>query len=249
MGTKSPTEGLTAEHIKSHLQKYRINYKRSRLEVQRLNEKRSFKRHRRAAQSSESKISSGHPVELAAEDPWPSSASANQQWDADDALLLEDDTPEQHMHMHMTMQQRMDFHRELLLTHSVEVASGLSWASRMNSVDSSSGASRVASGSCIERQSTEDASFLQAWANAEQLRQQEDQVYGRLHEQQQSLFSPQTQDAAAVAPLAVATPQPELPPRAAVESKEANDGMDLSSWGRLSLTIDPDDDVFGFLGA
>ncbi|EEY63182.1 uncharacterized protein PITG_15402 [Phytophthora infestans T30-4] len=162
MESKNPTEGLTTDHIKSHLQKYRISYERSKLEAQRLNEKhakRSLKRHHREASE---------------------------------------------QHMHLTMQQRMKFHRELLLTRSVEVESGLSWVNRMGNHESS---------------------FLQAWANAEQLRQQQEQVYGRLHEQQQK--PAQT---------------------AEYEHTGTDDGVDLTSWGRLSLTVDSDDDdVFGFL--
>ncbi|EGZ23113.1 hypothetical protein PHYSODRAFT_478218 [Phytophthora sojae] len=186
METKNPkTEGLTVEHIKSHLQKYRINYKRSRLEVQRFNEKhatRSSKRHQHR--------------------------HASEQHGSIDAKIGgEDEASEQHMHA--TMQQRMDFHRELLLTRSVEFTSGSSWASRMDSQD------------------TYNSSFLQAWAKAEQLRQQEAQVYGRLHQQQQNLFWQQQQ------------PQ---------DSTGTTDDMDLASWGRLSLTVDPDDeDLFGFL--
>ncbi|KAG7381077.1 hypothetical protein PHYPSEUDO_006452 [Phytophthora pseudosyringae] len=270
METKSPTEGLTTDHIKSHLQKYRINYERSRLEVERLGEKhakRSLRRHHRHTQhrgagggrgvgggvggvgefisgTSDQGTSSGPPGRIFANATL--AQYTNQQWHTCDALLLEDAALEQRMHM--TMQQRMDFHRELLLTRSVEVASGLSWATRMNSsmASTSIGTGTGGAGNNSERQ---DTSFLQAWANAEQLRHQEEQVYGRLHEQQQSLFQ-QAQDAAPVAPFSVSGSQPEPPPRAADENLSADGDVDLSSWGRLSLTVDPDDnDVFGFLGS
>ncbi|KAG6608881.1 Two-component response regulator ARR18 [Phytophthora cinnamomi] len=42
--------------------------------------------------------------------------------------------------------------------------------------------------------------------------------------------------------------QPPPPGVDAQENTDAVDGMDLASWGRLSLTVDPDDDdIFGFL--
>ncbi|KAK1938862.1 hypothetical protein P3T76_008937 [Phytophthora citrophthora] len=231
METKSPTEGLTTEHIKSHLQKYRISHERSRLEVQRHNDKRGLKRHRRHVQHREAAFedSKPEPAPPSSLDQLASAAvSSSTQWNVCDALLQEEEGAE---HMHSTMQQRMDFHRELLLTRSVEVVSGVSWANRMENMDINT------------NQETGESSFLQAWANAEQHRHQESQVYGRLHEQQQNLF--QTQDAAPVAPFTVSGSQPEPPP-ATDESMDG--GMDLSSWGRLSLTVDPDDDdVFGFL--
>ncbi|KAL4106936.1 hypothetical protein PRIC1_004973 [Phytophthora ramorum] len=255
MEAKDPTEGLTPEHIKSHLQKYRINYERSRLEVQRLNEKhakRSLKRHHRhrgTVSSDDGAVESS----ARSTDQWiPPMDTAlpqatTQQWNMCDALLLNRETTDHHMHF--TMQQRMDFHRELLLTRSVEVASGLSWANRMSDavgagIDSNSA---IDDSSFYRRQEAENASFLQAWANAEQLRQQEDQVYGRLHQQQQSLFS-QQQDTVPAAPFSVGGSRLELPSRVADERMEADGGVDLSSWGRLSLTVDSDDDdVFGFL--
>ncbi|KAF1783405.1 Homeodomain-like [Phytophthora cactorum] len=133
---------------------------------------------------------------------------------------------------------RMDFHRELLLTRSVEVESGLSWANRMSNTG------MTANGSYNEQH---ESSFLQAWANAEQLRQQQEQVYGRLHEQQQSVFH-QTQDAAPVAPVFMGGSKPEPPPRTNDENMDTDGGVDLTSWGRLSLTAESDDDdVFGFL--
>ncbi|KAJ8561929.1 hypothetical protein ON010_g7750 [Phytophthora cinnamomi] len=238
----NPTEGLTAEHIKSHLQKYRINYERSRLETQKLNEKHA-KRTMDVRGGSDSNPTTGHKP----------------QWNTCDALLLEGEASEQHMHW--TMQQRMDFHRELLLTRSVEFTAGSSWATRMDNVYTSGATNaRAASndGNYYEQgeQDKCDSSFLQAWASAEQLRQQEARVYGRLHQQQQSLFSQQplfTQDAMPVTPISVrndhVAAQPPPPPDVdAQENTDAVDGMDLASWGRLSLTVDPDDDdIFGFL--
>ncbi|KAL3656624.1 hypothetical protein V7S43_018529 [Phytophthora oleae] len=229
METKSPTEGLTTEHIKSHLQKYRINYERSRLEVQRHNDKRGLKRHRRHVQHREAVLEDSKPPVSSLEQLASAALSSSNQWNLCDALLQEEEGAEQHMRL--TMQQRMDFHRELLLTRSVEVVSGVSWASRMDSMGINAS------------QETGESCFLQAWANAEQNRQQESQVYGRLHEQQQNLF--QAQDAAPVAPFTVSESQPEPPP-ATDESMDG--GVDLSSWGRLNLTVDPDDNVFGFLG-
>ncbi|KAG1705712.1 hypothetical protein DVH05_003463 [Phytophthora capsici] len=224
METKSPTEGLTTEHIKSHLQKYRINYERSRLEVQRHNDKRGLKRHRRHVQHREAVLEDSKPESFppSSLDQLASAAvSSSTKWNMCDALLQEEEGQ-----MHSTMQQRMDFHRELLLTRSVEVVSGVSWSNRMEIMDVNT------------NQETGESSFLQAWAHAEQQQHQESQVYGRLHEQQQNLF----QDAAPVAPFTVSGSQPEPPPG------DMDGGVDLSSWGRLSLTVDPDDDdVFGFL--
>lgn len=279
METKSSTEGLTTEHIKSHLQKYRINYERSRLEVQRLNEKhtkRSLKRYHRhtlrrgagAARGAQGAVDQS--IAGTSDDQWTSAGvhvpnttlpqDSDQQWNMCDALLLEDAEQQ----MHLTMQQRMDFHRELLLTRSVEVASGLSWANRMNRMDRAGvDISRVVtddSNTYDENQTAGDSSFLQAWANAEQLRQQEEQVYGRLHQQQQSLFLLQQQqqqqpsslgqDATPVAHFSMGTgSQPEPPSRTTDGSMATDGGIDLSGWDRLSLTVDPDDDddVFGFL--
>ncbi|KAG2986605.1 hypothetical protein PC119_g19860 [Phytophthora cactorum] len=248
MESKNPTEGLTMDHIKSHLQKYRISYERSRLEVQKLNEKhakRSWKRHHRHTLDprTEAGGNAGGVGESFAGTATSNRCStetvkqdANQQWSVCDALLLEGGASEQRMHL--TMQQRMDFHRELLLTRSVEVESGLSWANRMSNTG------MTANGSYNEQH---ESSFLQAWANAEQLRQQQEQVYGRLHEQQQSVFH-QTQDAAPVAPVFMGGSKPEPPPRTNDENMDTDGGVDLTSWGRLSLTAESDDDdVFGFL--
>ncbi|KAF4145941.1 hypothetical protein GN958_ATG04895 [Phytophthora infestans] len=232
MESKNPTEGLTTDHIKSHLQKYRISYERSKLEAQRLNEKhvkRSLKRHHR------------HTPHLRtdAEESVGSKTVAHQ-WSIETVGPLLGEASEQHMHL--TMQQRMEFHRELLLTRSVEVESGLSWVNRMGNVDPLS--KSEANGNFNDQH---ESSFLQAWANAEQLRQQQEQVYGRLHEQQQSLFH-QPQDAAPVAPVFVIGSKPEPAQTAEYEHTGTDDGVDLTSWGRLSLTVDSDDDdVFGFL--
>ncbi|KUF81810.1 Two-component response regulator ARR18 [Phytophthora nicotianae] len=243
MESKHPTEGLTTDHIKSHLQKYRISYERSKLEAHRLNEKhgkRSLKRHHRHQQHRETEDKSSGNASVASTSDHIVVQDTNQQWDMCDALLLEDEASEQHMHS--TMQQRMDFHRELLLTRSVEVQSGLSWANRMSSINTTN---KVAANDYYNDR--HESSFLQAWANAEQLRQQQEQVYGRLHEQQQSLFH-QAQEAAPVAPVSVGGSMPEPPPRSTDEIMDTDGGVDLTSWGRLSLTVDSDDDdVFGFL--
>ncbi|GMF41462.1 unnamed protein product [Phytophthora fragariaefolia] len=269
METKSHVEGLTAEHIKSHLQKYRINYERSRLEVQKLNErhaKRSLKRHHHrhgayrhevpdaktgsgsASVSIEGTSTSGQKTAEAATMTLPQDPS--QQWNTCDALLLEDTASEQQMHS--TMQQRMDFHRELLLTRSVEFTASSSWAARMSSIyGGDSNPYRTGNDASYYEKHEQDScnsSFLQAWANAEQLRQQEQQVYGRIHEQQQNLFLQQTsymQDPAPVIPFATRKPPTDI---AQTESTGADDVVDLASWSRLSLTVDPDDDdIFGFL--
>ncbi|KAE9012133.1 hypothetical protein PR003_g16688 [Phytophthora rubi] len=248
METKSPTEGLTVENIKSHLQKYRINYERSRLEVQRLNDKhakRSLKRHHHQHSALQHEATPGQRVATTT-----LSQDTNQQWNTRDALTLEEEAPEQHMHW--TMQQRMDFHRELLLTRSVELTSGSSWASRMDNANGSgikSNKIESDSGNCCE-QHEHNSSFLQAWASAEQLQQQEALVYGRLQQQQQTLFlQHQPQDATPVAPISVQVAAP--PPQRTVEGPESigtADGVDLASWDRLSLTVDSgDDDIFGFL--
>ncbi|KAE8970358.1 hypothetical protein PF011_g26454 [Phytophthora fragariae] len=242
METKNHTEGLTVEHIKSHLQKYRISYERSRLEVQRLNDKhakRSLKRHHHQHSTLQHK-----------EATTTLSQDTNQQWDTCDALIPVLEAPEQHMHW--TMQQRMDFHRELLLTRSVELTSGSSWASRMdNTYGSGIKNNRTASdsGNCCEQYES-DSSFLQAWVSAEQLQQQEAQVYGRLKQQQQILFlQHQPQDATPIVPVSVQVAA--QPPQRTVDGPESigtADSVDLASWGRFSLTVDSgDDDIFGFL--
>ncbi|GMF13498.1 unnamed protein product [Phytophthora lilii] len=225
---RAPIEDLTAEHIKSHLQKYRINYERSRLEVQRLNEKhtkRNFKRHHKHIQHREIVDTTcgfdgpSEPVGAGTSERSPSASitttsstatpmDTDQQWNMCDALLLEDEASEQHIHW--TMQQRMDFHRELLLTRSVEEASARSWASRMKTADASGiGGSRAASS---------------------------DDNYSEIP------------DAARVELVSMSNPQPASVPQEGPEAMDADEGVDLSSWGRLSLTVDPDDDdVFGFL--
>ncbi|TDH65700.1 hypothetical protein CCR75_009253 [Bremia lactucae] len=232
MESQIQTEKVTTEHIKSHLQKYRIGYKRSRHELQtssanskKRSTKDTFKHARHPDSESTDSIKATNRANQCIRD--------SQIWkkrevpECEEKALVELPSP------NMTQRQEGAIYYDHRLTCNDDVASDLSWDHGTDSLAMVQPAGR-------KFYNEQESSLFQA--NTLFVQAENQQAYDRLYPVQ-----PEPEPVLVSGPSSHFTCEhPEPLAMIAVERDEG--GLDLTSWSRLSLTVDPDEDeLFDFL--